>query len=180
MVSLICGQEVNKFIQCYDNHHLIVYVKKTGLFSDPGHLGDHSLLFSHSYIYLYICTYLVHIDYNLSRGVPMKCIWSIQQDPVAAQTHGVWSHAVRYGMATWGGKLTVKLKADINKLVCTAFKGMGVREHPTLQQLLEKTVVRQARKINADPLYVLCSQGCFYPINVTWVPITYKRRYLNS
>ncbi len=37
-------------------------------------------------------------------------------------------------------------------------KVMGVREYPSLQTLFEKTIVKQARKIIADPSHVLYSE----------------------
>lgn len=149
---------------------LMLKHRNTGNYFDPGHLGDHSLLFSHSYKYLG-----VHIDSNVSWGVCVKSVCSrIQQqlrlrvlEDILVFYHAVTESIPRYGMATWVGNLTVKLKAEINKLVCSAFKGMGERERPTLQQLLEETVVGQARKITANPSHVLHSQGCFHLINVT-------------
>ena len=37
-------------------------------------------------------------------------------------------------------------------------KLMGVREHPTLQALFGETVLRQAKRIIADPSHVLNSE----------------------
>ena len=56
----------------------------------------------------------------------------------------------------------------------------GVREHPTLQAIFEETVLRQARKIVADPSHVLNSEYELLPSGRRYrVPVKNKKRYLN-
>ena len=59
-------------------------------------------------------------------------------------------------------------------------KGMGVREHPTLQALFEETVIGKAKKIIADPSHVLHSEYELLPSGRCYrVPVKNKKRYLN-
>lgn len=67
-------------------------------------------------------------------------------------------------MAGWFGNLPVKLIAQLNRLVHTALKVMGMREHPTLQQLFEEIVVRQASKPTPHMSYTL-NICCIYLIH---------------
>ena len=68
----------------------------------------------------------------------------------------------------------MKLKSELNRLAGTALK-MVVMEHPTLQQLSEEAVVRQAKKITADPSHILLySQYELLPLGRRYrVPIKY-------
>lgn len=72
--------------------------------------------------------------------------------------HAVIESILRYRISAWLGNISVKLKSQINRLVHTTMKVMGVREHPSLQVLFEKTIVSQAWKIIADPSHVLYSE----------------------
>lgn len=86
---------------------------------------------------------------------------------------------LRYGTVAWFGNLSVKLKSQINRLVHTAMKVMGVRDYPFLQTLFEKTIVKQSRKIIADPSHVLYSEYELLPSGRRYrVPTKYRKRYL--
>ena len=50
----------------------------------------------------------------------------------------------RYGIKAWYGALSVQLKTQINRLVQTALKTFGVKNHPSLQRIYEQAVFRQA------------------------------------
>ena len=86
----------------------------------------------------------------------------------------------RYAISVWFGNLTVKIKSQINSLVKTALKVVGVKEHPTLQTIFEETVLRQARKITTDPSHVLYSEYDLLPSGRRYrIPTKNKKRYLN-
>ena len=80
----------------------------------------------------------------------------------------------------WFGNLTVRSKAQINRLAQIALKVMGVREHPTLQAIFEESVVKKAKRIIADPSHVLHSEYELLPTGRRYrVPVKNKKRHLN-
>ena len=85
-------------------------------------------------------------------------MFGVQQKVMLLFYRAVIESIFRYAICVWFGNLTVKSKSQINRLAHTALKVMGVREHPTLQAIFEETVLRQARKIVADPSHVLYSE----------------------
>lgn len=58
----------------------------------------------------------------------------------------------------------MNLKSELNRLAGTAQK-VVVMEHPTLQQLSQEAVVRQAKKITADPSHILTTH---YTLNMSY------------
>ena len=95
--------------------------------------------------------------------------------------HAMIESILCYRISAWFGNISVKLKSQINRLVHTAMTVMGVREHPSLQMLFEKTIVKQARKIIADLSDVLYSEYELFPSGRRYrVPIKYRKRCLNG
>ena len=63
---------------------------------------------------------------------------------------------LRYGITSWFGNLTVKIKSQITRLAVTAGKIMGMSGPPsTLQNIFDQAVIRQARNIISDHAHVL-------------------------
>ena len=59
--------------------------------------------------------------------------------------HAVLESIMRYGITAWYGNLTVQSKSQIARLVQTAMKMMGVKKHPSLQNIYEQSIIRQAQ-----------------------------------
>ena len=63
---------------------------------------------------------------------------------------------VRYGITSWFGNLTVKLKSEILRLAKMAGKIMGMSGPPkTPQAIFEQATLEQAKKTVSDPSHVL-------------------------
>ena len=107
-------------------------------------------------------------------------VFGVQQKVILLFYRAVIESIFRFAISVWFGNLTVKSKSQINRLAHTALKVTGVREHPTLQAIFEETVLRQARKIIADPSHVLNSEYELLPSGRRYrVPVKNKKRYLN-
>ncbi len=110
--------------------------------------------------------------------------WGQTEDYDAISLFYVIESELQYRFSAWFGNLTFKSKSEINKLVHPAMKAMGVREDPPIQKLFEQNVIRQARRIIADPSHVLSSEYDLLPsVDVTESQSNKKghlHRYKNS
>ena len=87
---------------------------------------------------------------------------------------------IRYGIPAWYGNLSIKLKAQINKLTNVAMKLVGIRQYKNAQEMFEEAVLQLAQKIIADPEHVLHAEYQLLPSGRRYrVPMTGNRRYLN-
>ena len=166
---------------------------------DPGQVGDHAPLLIHEVNIAQVDSYKylgVHIDSNLSWNVHVNSVctriqqrlhflrrlrvFGVQQKVMLLFYRAVIESIFRYAISVWFGNLTVNLKSQINRLVSTALKVMGVRDHPTPQEISQGTVLRQARNIIADPSHVLNPEYELLPSGRRYrVPVKNKKRYLN-
>ena len=150
-------------------------IKKTKeIVFDPRSLGDHSPILIHgerveqvrSYKYLGI-----YFDPQLN--------WANQVDSVCSRinqrmhflrrlrVHGVANNImmlfyraniesiIRYGITTWFGNLSVKLKSQLQNLIKRAGKIIGMQPPCPLQEIFERTVRKQGLKITCDPNHIL-------------------------
>ena len=62
---------------------------------------------------------------------------------------------IRYGITAWFGNLSVQLKSKLIRLMHTAWKIIGVKNHSSLQSIFEQATLRQANRIISDPSHVL-------------------------
>ena len=62
---------------------------------------------------------------------------------------------IRYGITTWFGNLSVKIKSQLQNLIRRAGKIIGVQPPCSLQELFERTVMKQGSKITRDPTHIL-------------------------
>ncbi len=116
----------------------------------------------------------VSCDARVQQGLG---VCGVKQRTMLVFYQAVIESALRYGIAAWFGDRTVKMRAELNRLVSTALKVMEAREQPTLQQ---QTEVRQTGKISADRSHVLYPQYELLPYGRPYtIPVKYKRRYLN-
>lgn len=53
---------------------------------------------------------------------------------------------LHYWISAWFTHLTVQSKAKINRLIQKAIKNTGVRQHPSLHNIFQQTIIRQAQK----------------------------------
>ena len=103
-------------------------------------------------------------------------VFGVQQRVMLLFYHAVIESIFRYTICVWFGNLTVRSKAQINRLAGIALKVMGVREHLTL----EESIVKKAKRIIADPSHVLHSEYKLLPSGRRYrVPVKNKKRHLN-
>lgn len=163
--SSIHREAVDRFVDWCDNHKLQINTCKTvEMLFDPKSIGDRSPVTIHgnNINQQNSCKYLgIHIDSDLS--------WQTQVATVCARIHqrlhflrrlrlfGVSKNIMlifyraaiesilRYGVTSWFGNLSVKLKSQILNLVRVAGRIMG---HPPLnpQELFNEAVITQAKK----------------------------------
>ena len=69
---------------------------------------------------------------------------------------------IRYGMSSWYGNLTAKLKTKLARLVHTAMKVIGKSSYQTLQSINQQSVA-QARRVVNDPSHILHSEYDLLP-----------------
>ena len=62
---------------------------------------------------------------------------------------------VRYGITTWFGNLSVKLKSQLQNLIKRAGKIIGMQPPCSLQEIFERTVMKQSLKITRDTSHIL-------------------------
>ena len=62
---------------------------------------------------------------------------------------------VRYGITTWFGNLSVKLKSQLQNLIKRAGKIIGMQPPCSLQEICERTVMKQSLKITRDTSHIL-------------------------
>ncbi len=77
--------------------------------------------------------------------------------------HAVLESILRYGITAWYGNLTVQSKSQIARLVQTAKKIMGVKNHPPLQTIYEQSFIRQAQKLVSDLTHILHPESQLLP-----------------
>ena len=85
---------------------------------------------------------------------------------------------IRYGITTWFGNLSVKLKSQLQNLIKRAGKIMGMQPPCSLQAIFERTLVMQGSKITRDPNHILHSQFELMPSGRRYrVPTCRLNRY---
>ena len=141
---------------------------------DPKSLGDHSPMFINGEGVEQVSSYKylgVHLDSQLG--------WINQVDSVCSRicqrmhflrrlrVHGVASSImmlfyranmesiIRYGITTWLGNLSVKLKTQLQNLIQRAGKIIGMQPPRPLQEIFERTLIKQGQKISQDPTHIL-------------------------
>ena len=62
---------------------------------------------------------------------------------------------IRYGITTWLGNLSVKLKTQLQNLIQRAGKIIGMQPPCPLQEIFERTLIKQGQKISQDPTHIL-------------------------
>ena len=168
--------EIENFVQWCDAHHLTLNVNKTKeLVLDPRLEGDHSPVVIHDSPIEQVSSYKylgVHLDDTFSWSVHVESLCSRLQQRLyflrRLRVYGVdksimflfyqavLESLVRYGMSSWYGNLTAKLKTKLARLVHTAMKVIGKSDYQTLQSIYQQTVFRQAQRI--DPFHILHSE----------------------
>ena len=168
-------QELGEVVEWCEEQNLILNVKKTKeIVFDARSVGDHSPILIHgegveqvtSYKYLGI-----FFDSQLN--------WANQVDSVCSRinqrlhflrrlrVHGVarnimllfyratMESIIRYGITTWFGNLSVKLKTQLQNLIKRAGKIIGMQPPCSLQEIFEETARKQGLKITCDPNHIL-------------------------
>ena len=167
---------VDRFVGWCDEHYLQINTKKTEeIMMDPRSIGDHTVITIHGHDIKQVTSYKylgVQIDCEMS--------WHTHVTSLCARIHqrlhflrrlrlfGVSTNImlifyrasiesiVRYGITSWFGNLTVKLKSEILRLVKMAGKIMGMSTPPnTPQVIFEQATLEQAKKTVSDPSHVL-------------------------
>ena len=193
--------EIENFVQWCDAHHLTLNVNKTKeLVLDPRSVGDHSPVVIHDSPIEQVSSYKylgVHLDDTFSWSVHVESLCSRLQQRLyflrRLRVYGVdksimflfyqavLESLVRYGMSSWYGNLTAKLKTKLARLVHTAMKVIGKRDYQTLQSIYQQTVFRQAQRIVNDPFHILHSEYDLLPSGRRYrVPHCKLNRFKNS
>ena len=88
---------------------------------------------------------------------------------------------VRYGITAWFGNLPVQLKTKLLRLIHTAWKIIGVKEHLSMQSIYEQASLRQANRIVSDTSHVLYAEYELLPSGRRFrVPCSRLNRFKNS
>ncbi len=61
--------------------------------------------------------------------------------------HACIESILLYGIAAWFGNLKVTLRSQLNRLVCTAMKVVGLGVYPNFQTIFDKVILKQAMKM---------------------------------
>ena len=158
-----------------EGKNLILNVKKTKeIIFDPKSLGDHSPISIHGEVVEQVSSYKylgVHLDSQLSWVNQVNSVCSRFNQRMhflrRLRVHGVASSImmlfyraniesiIRYGITTWLGNLSVKLKSQLQNLIKRAGKIIVKQPPCTLQEIFEQTLIKQGRKIASDPTHIL-------------------------
>lgn len=137
---------------------------------DSKSFGDHSPVVIHDHT-------IVQVDSYRYLGIHMhnKLVWKVHVDVICSRVqqrlhflrrlrtfcvtrevqllfyHAVVESLLRYGISAWFGNLTDQSNAQINRLIQITMKIIGVHQHPSLQDIFQQTIVRQAQKNNLIP-----------------------------
>ena len=170
---------VNRFVEWCDRNYVMINTDKTEeIIVDPRSIGDHTGIKIHDSDIKQVSSYKylgVHIDQDLSWHTQVEsCCSKIHQRlhvlrrlrlfGVSLNIMLIFYRAsiesiLRYGISSWYGNLTVKYKAQVERVAKMAGKIMGLSSPPmTPQAIFEQTVVRQAKNIISDPSHVLNSE----------------------
>ena len=161
-----------------EEHNLILNVKKTKeIVFDPRSVGDHSPILIHGERVEQVTSYKylgVYFDPQLSWGNQVDFLCSRINQRLhflrRLRVHGVAKHImllfyraaiesiIRYGITTWFGNLSVKLKSQLQNLIKRAGKIIGMQPPSSLQEIFEETAMRQCLKITRDPNHLLHSE----------------------
>ena len=107
-----------------------------------------------------------------------NCIYCVEQKFMLLFYHAVLESIIMYGITAWYGNLTVQSKSQIARLLQTALKIMGVKKHPSLQNIYEQSIIRKAHKIVSDPTHILHPE--FQLLPRCRVPKSRLNRYKHS
>ena len=161
LLSLTAG--VDRFAEWCDLNHLLINTKKTEeIIIDPRSIGDHTGISVNSNSINQVSSYKylgVHIDKDMRWHTHVTaCCAKIHQRlhflrrlrlfGVSTNIMLIFYRAsiesvMRYGITSWFGNLTVKLKSEITRLAKTAGKIMGMSSPPsTLQNIFDQAVLR--------------------------------------
>ena len=193
--------EIERFVQWCDFNHLVLNVKKTEkMVWDPKAVGDLRPVVIHNEPITQVSSYKylgVHLDNTLSWKAHVQGLCSrlqqrlyflrrlrafgVDQKFMLLFYHAVLESIMRYGITAWYGNLTVQSKSQIARLVQTAMKIMGVKKHPSLQNIYEQSIIRQAKTIVSDPTHILHPELQLLPSGRRFrVPRSRLNRYKHS
>lgn len=129
-------------------------------------------------------------DLEINHCREHKTLWKVLQQPgvqcvdqkiLVVFYQAVFESLMRYGITAWFGNLSVQLKSKLVWLMQTAWKIIGVRQHPSLQSTYEQAVRRQANKIITDPSHALHTEYQLLPAGRRFrVPRCRLNRFKNS
>lgn len=86
-----------------------------------------------------------------------------------------------YGRTAWFGNLTVTFRSQVNCLVHTAMKVVGMGVYPPLESTFGKIFLRQAKKMTLDPCHVLYTEFELLPSGPRYRTQRFRyKRYKNS
>ncbi len=103
----------------------------------------------------------VHVDKRCRRvQQKMYFLRRLRLFKVAQRVKLLFYHAciesiLLYGIADCFGNLKVTLRSQLNRLVCTAMKVVGLGIYPNFQSIFDKVILKQAMKMTRDPSHVL-------------------------
>lgn len=140
----------------------------------PRGIGDHRPVVIHEQTIAQVHSYKhlsVFIDNTLTWSTHVDCLCSrlqqrlhflrrlrahgVDKDIMLIFNQAVLESLIRYSMTAWFENLSVQLKAKLMRLIHTAWKIMGVREHSSMQSIYEQASLPQANKIIHDSSHVL-------------------------
>ncbi len=103
----------------------------------------------------------VHVDKRCRRvQQKMYFLRRLRLFKVAQRVKLLFYHAciesiLLYGIADCFDNLKFTLRSQLNRLVCTAMKVVGLGIYPNLQSIFDKVILKQAMKMTRDPSHVL-------------------------
>lgn len=194
-------QEVEGSVRWCDGKNLILNIKKTKeIVFDPRSVGNHRPILIKGGRVEQVASYKylgIFFDPQLS--------WVNQVDSVCSRVnqrlhflrrlriHGVAKNVlmlfyranmesvIRYGITTWFGNLSVKLKSRLQILIKRASKIIGMQPPRSLQEIFDRTVMKQGTKITHDPNHILHMEFVLMPSGRRYrVPSCRLNRYKSS
>ena len=167
--------EIDLFIKWCDTNHLILNVTKTQeMVLDPRQVTDHepvviknqkiTRVSSYKYLGVHIDNLLcwkTHID-NLCNRLQQRLYFLRRLRLYGVSSHimmifyrAIVESILRYGISSWFGNLTVKLKSKLAGMHKTAMKIVGRKEYEPIQSIYEQAVRKKAKKIISNSQHPL-------------------------
>lgn len=149
---------------------------------DPKSIGDHHPITIHGESIEQRATYRylgVYFDNNFSWGTQVEYVcarinqrlhflrrlrvYGVDKNIMLLFYRATIESVLRYGITTWFGNLTVKLRTQIQRLTNMAGKIIGMPLPASPQEIFEETMIRQSLKITSDPSHVLHTEYQMMP-----------------